>query len=571
MWETVIMGAITVIVLIAFQRGVAGWLGDLFDRLTGKRGGAPPSLVEPELTAIGRVKREVASGLPLLEVSSATRSFGNLRAVDDQLHGGARIDHRADGPNGAGKTMLNNSSAGTSSIWDGQICRRSIETLLLSEIAGLGIGRTFQNLQLFGNMTVLENVMCGRYRLQSAGILAVAANLPRVRRDEDAVRHAAVDCLRFVGLQGAERLMATELSFGHMRLVEIARALALEPSLLLMDEPGSGLNDTETERLAELIAQIRAAPFCSSSRHAQDGPPTRSSSCTTERRLPTDHRRNRNRGLGCVSGHGSFFMKALLELKAVCSGYGSIRVLDKVTLEVRPGEIVALIGANGAGKSTLLNTVMGLIPLSDGDIRLDGSSIANLSTAAIVRSGIAQVPERRQLFGPMTIEENLRLGAFTLKDRAGLAACMEEQFEQFPILRERRTQSAQTLSGGEQQMVAIARAMMSRPRLLLLDEPSLGLAPLMVARILDQITRLRAAGGTILVVEQNARAALGIADRGYVLENGVIAAQGEAQALLHNAAVQDAYLGGSGGSVRAMEQRIRQRRREIISAMGRSG
>jgi branched-chain amino acid transport system ATP-binding protein len=262
-------------------------------------------------------------------------------------------------------------------------------------------------------------------------------------------------------------------------------------------------------------------------------------------------------------------MKALLELQGVSSGYGRIRVLDNVSLEVGEGEIVALIGANGAGKSTLLNTVMGLVSLSGGDIAFNGTSIARMSTAAIVSSGIAQVPERRQLFGTMTIEENLRLGAYTQKDRAKLDASLEEQFEQFPILRERRTQSAQTLSGGEQQMVAIARAMMSRPRLMLLDEPSLGLAPLMVARIFDQITSLRDAGGTLLVVEQNARAALGIADRGYVLENGVITAHGDASALLDNAVVQDAYLGGSGGSVRAMEQRIRDRRREIIAAMGR--
>ncbi len=149
-------------------------------------------------------------------------------------------------------------------------------------------------------------------------------------------------------------------------------------------------------------------------------------------------------------------------------------------------------------------------------------------------------------------------------------ATMDEQFAQFPILRERRTQSAQTLSGGEQQMLAIARAMMSRPRLMLLDEPSLGLAPLMVNRIFEQITALRKAGGTILVVEQNARAALAIADRGYVLENGKITAQGEASALLDNSVVLDAYLGGSGGSVRGMEQRIRARRREIMASMERN-
>ena len=257
-------------------------------------------------------------------------------------------------------------------------------------------------------------------------------------------------------------------------------------------------------------------------------------------------------------------MSALLDLARVASGHGRTPVLHDVSLAVASGEIVALIGANGAGKSTLLNTVMGLVTMSGGDICFDGCSIAGLATPAIVRGGIALVPERRQLFGSMTVEENLRMGAYTRTDRAEIAAALAEQFRQFPILSERRRQAAQTLSGGEQQMLAIARAMMSRPRLLLLDEPSLGLAPLMVAQIMGQIATLRATGGTVLVVEQNARAALGVADRGYVLENGRIAASGRAVDLLGNQDIQDAYLGGGQGSRRAIEQRIRAKRREIM-------
>jgi branched-chain amino acid transport system ATP-binding protein len=207
---------------------------------------------------------------------------------------------------------------------------------------------------------------------------------------------------------------------------------------------------------------------------------------------------------------------------------------------------------------------MGLVSLTQGDVRFDGRSIARLPTAAVVRAGIAQVPERRQLFGAMTVEENLRLGAYVSADRAAVAETMAQQFQQFAILDERRRQLAQTLSGGEQQMLAIARAMMSRPRLLLLDEPSLGLAPLMVERIMAQIVALREAGGTVLVVEQNARAALDVAGRGYVLENGRVTLAGAAAELLGNPAVQDAYLGGQGGSARAIEQRIRAKRRAIL-------
>jgi branched-chain amino acid transport system ATP-binding protein len=253
----------------------------------------------------------------------------------------------------------------------------------------------------------------------------------------------------------------------------------------------------------------------------------------------------------------------LFELNLVSCGYGRSPVLRDVSLAVGAGEIVALLGANGAGKSTLLNTVMGLVAISGGDIRFDGRSIAGLPTPAIVRAGIVQVPERRQLFGTMTVEDNLRMGAYTVGDRHAVAAALEEQFSRFPVLGQRRRQLARTLSGGEQQMLAIARSAMSRPRLLLLDEPSLGLAPLLVARIMDQIVALRAAGGTVLIVEQNAHAALAIADRGYVLENGRVATAGTAAELLHSPAVQDAYLGGQGGHF-AIEDRIRASKRAIL-------
>jgi branched-chain amino acid transport system ATP-binding protein len=254
----------------------------------------------------------------------------------------------------------------------------------------------------------------------------------------------------------------------------------------------------------------------------------------------------------------------MLRLERVSSGYGRTRVLHEISLEVREKEIVALIGANGAGKSTLLNTVMGLVPLSGGTVRFEGREIQGLATPAIVRAGLAQVPERRQLFGTRTVEENLRMGAYARRDRAAVAAALEEQFKLFPILAERRRQAAQTLSGGEQQMLAVARAMMSSPRLLLLDEPSLGLAPLLVERIMREIVRLREAGGTVLVVEQNARAALAIADRAYVLENGRIGASGIARELLGDESVQDAYLGGAGGGARAIEARIRAKRSAIL-------
>jgi len=236
----------------------------------------------------------------------------------------------------------------------------------------------------------------------------------------------------------------------------------------------------------------------------------------------------------------------MLRVRSLESGYGKLRVLRSVSLHVQPGEIVTLIGANGAGKTTLLSTIAGTIPPLSGDILFDGASTRPLKPEQLVRRGCVLVPEGRQVFAPMTVEENLLLGAHTLfrrRQRAAVDAALAATFELFPRLLERRTQLAGTLSGGEQQMLAIGRALMSGPRLVMLDEPSMGLAPLVVREILDVIVELRRQGTTILLVEQNARAALSIADRGYVMETGRIMLEGTSGELSDNHDVRRAYLG----------------------------
>ena len=232
----------------------------------------------------------------------------------------------------------------------------------------------------------------------------------------------------------------------------------------------------------------------------------------------------------------------MLELRGLQSGYGEMTVLWGVDLDIRDGELVAVVGPNGAGKSTLINTVSGLVPMSAGSLRVDGQAIAP-SAEARVRSGIIQCPEGRKLFPEMTVEENLLMGAYSRTDRAALPASMDEVFELFPILLERRRQIASTLSGGQQQMVAIGRALMARPRLLMLDEPSLGLAPIVVNEVFELLKRIHARGMTILLVEQNVHQTLEIADRAYVLENGRIALQGSGADVLNNPHMRVAYLG----------------------------
>ena len=236
----------------------------------------------------------------------------------------------------------------------------------------------------------------------------------------------------------------------------------------------------------------------------------------------------------------------MLRVESISAFYGAIQALRNVSLHVNPGEMVALLGANGAGKTTLMKVVSGLHPPAKGKLFFSGRNIAGLPAERILRLGVGQVPEGRQIFAPLSVLDNLVLGAYVRFKGEGkkeIYKDLDSIFEMFPVLRERQKQRAGTLSGGEQQMVAIGRSMMARPKLLLLDEPSLGLAPKVVNGIFQTIRLLRARGTTLLLVEQNAKAALRVADRGYVLETGRIILEGETEDLLNNKEVQRAYLG----------------------------
>ncbi|HEY76720.1 MAG TPA: ABC transporter ATP-binding protein [Thermoflexia bacterium] len=235
---------------------------------------------------------------------------------------------------------------------------------------------------------------------------------------------------------------------------------------------------------------------------------------------------------------------ALLEVEDLHVSYGAIRALHGISFRVEEGEIVTLIGANGAGKSTTLRTISGLLYPDKGKIVYDGVNLVGKEADAIVRMGVIHVPEGRRIFAPLTVRENLEMGAYTRHDKKEIEETMEWVFELFPRLKERAEQTGGTLSGGEQQMLAVARGLMAKPRLLLMDEPSMGLAPILVEEIFETIQEINQQGVTILLVEQNAHMALSVAHRGYVLETGVIQLEGTSQELRENPQVREAYLGG---------------------------
>jgi len=233
----------------------------------------------------------------------------------------------------------------------------------------------------------------------------------------------------------------------------------------------------------------------------------------------------------------------MLEVENVSAAYGLIQILWDMSFKIKEKEIVSIIGPNGAGKTTLVKTIMGLLPAKNGTIRFKGENIEKLPTYEIVKKGVTLIPEGREIFPKMTVEENMLLGAYTIKDKNAVKESKERNYQIFPVLKKKEKALAQTLSGGEQQMLVICRSLMSNPELLILDEPSLGLAPIIVGKVLDTLRKINEEGVTILLVEQNIRDSLNIADRGYVLEEGKIIIEGKGRELLSNEHIKEVYLG----------------------------
>ncbi len=500
----------------------------------------------------------VADKASRLEARGVSVHFEGLTALED-------VDltlSRAEilgliGPNGAGKTTLVNVLTGfqrpdTGTVW---LDSQDMTAWPPYRIGRAGLGRTFQAVRLFSSMTVLENVELG----------AVAVGMGR-----GAARARALELLDWLGLLEMAPLQADTLPFGAERQVGIARALAGHVRFLLLDEPAAGLNEAEADEMVRTVSRIPEEFHCGvlviehnmrlimalcDRLHVLDEGRTIAIGTPAEVQEDSAVRRAylggeaESAAIAAVASEARKTESAtILRIENLHANYGPIAALRGVSLEVRSREFVSVIGPNGAGKSTLLNAVAGGMAPTTGDIVFEGASLLGERIERRVARGISLVPEGRHIFPALTVAENLQIGATTQTDRAAFQTDFDRVLEHFPVLRHRLSSSAGKLSGGEQQQLVIARSLLARPKLLLIDEPSLGLAPMVIDLVYEILNRLRSELDlTILLVEQSAARALQAADRTYVLGTGLIRLSGTSEELHNTQHFDDAYFGFTSG------------------------
>ena len=520
--------------------------------------------------------------MTMLRVRDVGVRFGGLvalREVSLDLNRGEILG--LIGPNGAGKTTLFNCISGLVKPTSGSIYfeGRSLRFAPPHERARRGIARTFQNLQLWDSMTVLENLELPMDAVGGRNTFSDALGLPLSHYAERAAGERARAILHVLDLDGYSRRLAGDLPAGIQRRVEIGRALAMRPKLVLLDEPAAGLDAAETERLADLLKKVRdrfhvsmllvdhdmslvmkVCDYIYVLDFGQVLARGRAAEVRSNRKVIAAYLGEATPELaeGADGGDQAAPMltsgkqakpakraepgDVLLDVANVSAGYGRLEVIRGIDLTVHAGEVVACIGANGAGKTTTLRAISGIVHARTGRVTFGGKNITGASPERIARMGLAHIPEGRGLFPNLTVEDTLRLAL----DTTGARVKMDVAFDTFPRLKQRRHQAVGTLSGGEQQMVAMARAILARPRLLMIDEMSQGLAPTIVRQLFEMIEVFREQGIAVLLVEQFVESALEVADRAYVFEHGTIAHEAPADELKRDrTVVAGAYLGAS--------------------------
>lgn len=522
-----------------------------------------------------------------LNVQGLSRHFGGIRAVDEVSFSTAPGQITGViGPNGAGKTTLFNLIAGTTKPSAGAVTMdgAAITGRPAASLARQGLVRTFQMTHVFAGHTVFENLYRAALFRQFPSPWSLF-NPWGVRRGREEAARQAEQALALIGLESAADEQADSLAYGLQKILGVGMALTAMPRLLLMDEPAAGLNPVETVAMADLIERIHASGIdvvvvehdmglvmrlCQklvvlvNGRLLAEGPTAqvRQDPRVIEAYLGADldkepglepavEARAAQNGTGhsasvSTAGQGATKVSKpapMLEIKDLSVSYGAVRALDKVSFAVEEASVCAVIGANGAGKSTLMKAISGLVPVAGGEILLEGQPIQNLSAERRVNLGIALSPEGRRLFPELTVRENLLMGAYLRRDQVDITVDLERIYGYFPRLLEREQSQGRHLSGGEQQMCAIGRALMSRPRLLLLDEPSLGLAPAVTLEVARAIRQISQDGTTIVLVEQNARLALKLSKHAVVLETGRLSLAGDSKEIMNNPQIAAAYLG----------------------------